>query len=173
MFKYKFPLLWGFLLFCKFNIPKVKICTLKKFKAFQTLQFLELVQLFRVFVNLISLLTKLKSTLNLSLLCAMYICWFLRCRLLWKYKNPMQCTKNIKPARLVQKCFETSTLYNCCTRIFFRCINAVSLQIQDAGYKSFSARFSSRPGPWVYKGSIDRKNTVRNTSMNPKYYISM
>ena len=32
----------------------------------------------------------------------------------------------------------------------------ISLHIQDAGYKSSTARFSSRPGG--YKETIDRKN---------------
>ena len=38
---------------------------------------------------------------------------------------------------------------------FTKCSNVISLHIQDAGYKSSTARFSSRPGG--YKGSINRK----------------
>ena len=40
-----------------------------------------------------------------------YICWLFIYSFPRKYKNPMQLYKMIKPARLVQKCFETSILY--------------------------------------------------------------
>ena len=51
--------------------------------------------------------------------------------------------------------------------VFFQYSNVIL--IQDAGYKSSTARFSSRPGE--YKGSIDRKEVIVPFEAKLRWYL--